>query len=89
MLAQPSTDATNPCIILGSCEFLQPILNNHVEPVKNVSDSCNERLFSINPEDWDKEIADSGEFFAKFGDRMPKELIEELHGLKARLKGRG
>ncbi|MBN2452851.1 MAG: phosphoenolpyruvate carboxykinase (GTP) [Candidatus Omnitrophica bacterium] len=47
-----------------------------------------ERLFSIDKEEWGKEIADGEQFFAQFGDRMPKELIEELHGLKARLKGR-
>lgn len=47
-----------------------------------------ERLFSIDRDEWEKEIADGEQFFEKFGGRMPKELAEELHGLKARLKGR-
>jgi phosphoenolpyruvate carboxykinase (GTP) len=44
-----------------------------------------EKLFEIKPEQWEKEVADAGEFFAKFGGRFPKELSEELYGLKARL----
>ena len=54
----------------------------------SISKENAERLFAINLAEWEKEAADAGEFFAKFGSRMPKELIEELHGLKARLKGK-
>jgi len=47
-----------------------------------------ERLFAVKPEEWQKEIEDAEAFFNKFGNRLPKELTEELHGLKARLKGK-
>ncbi|MCM8761321.1 MAG: phosphoenolpyruvate carboxykinase (GTP) [Candidatus Omnitrophica bacterium] len=47
-----------------------------------------ERLFAIDVHESQKEAQDAEEFFGKFGDRFPTELMEELHGLKARLKGR-
>jgi len=47
-----------------------------------------ERLFAINVDEWQKEADDAAGFFSKFGDRMPKELLEELHSLKAKLKGK-
>jgi phosphoenolpyruvate carboxykinase (GTP) len=46
-----------------------------------------EKLFEVRPEEWASELKDAEEFFAKFGGRFPKELTEELHGLKARLAG--
>jgi len=47
-----------------------------------------ERLFAVNAAEWLKEADDAAVFFDKFGARMPKELTEELHGLRARLKGK-
>jgi phosphoenolpyruvate carboxykinase (GTP) len=47
-----------------------------------------ERLFAVNPSEWSKELEDAEAFFTKFGSRFPKELTEELHALKARLKGK-
>jgi len=47
-----------------------------------------ERLFAVNAGEWLKEADDAAVFFDKFGARMPKELTEELHGLRARLKGK-
>jgi phosphoenolpyruvate carboxykinase (GTP) len=43
-------------------------------------------LFKVEPDDWEVDLADSREFFAKFGDRLPKELMEELDGLIGRLE---
>jgi len=44
-----------------------------------------EELFRIDHEGWKKEAADIGEFFKKFGDRMPKEMWNELEKMKAKL----
>lgn len=47
-----------------------------------------ERLFAVKFDEWQKESEDAEAFFNKFDGRIPKELIEELHSLKAKLKGR-
>jgi phosphoenolpyruvate carboxykinase (GTP) len=44
-------------------------------------------LLRIHPEDWDQELADSKEFFAKFGARLPRELREEHAKLSTRFQG--
>ena len=43
-------------------------------------------LFMVDPEDWEVDLADSREFFAKFGKRLPKELLEEQDALVHRLE---
>ncbi len=43
-------------------------------------------LFNVEPEDWEVDLADSREFFGKFGKRLPNELIEEQDGLVGRLE---
>ena len=43
-------------------------------------------LFKVEPEDWEVDLADSREFFGKFGKRLPNELIQEQDGLVARLE---
>ncbi len=43
-------------------------------------------LFRVDPDDWEVDVADSREFFAKFGNRLPKELREEQDGLVRRLE---
>lgn len=52
----------------------------------NISKENIEKLFEVNPADWEKEVVDSEQFFGKFGTRMPKELTDQLNGLKSRLK---
>lgn len=47
---------------------------------KNLSE-----LFRINNEGWKKETEDVREFYSKFGDRMPPEIISEFEKLKSRL----
>jgi phosphoenolpyruvate carboxykinase (GTP) len=42
-------------------------------------------LLAVDPEGWKKEIEDIEGNYAKFGDRLPKALKQELEGLKARL----
>ncbi|HLD29251.1 MAG TPA: phosphoenolpyruvate carboxykinase domain-containing protein, partial [bacterium] len=38
-------------------------------------------LFEVNMPDWKPEADDTGKFFARFGDKIPKELMEELKSL--------
>ncbi|MBF8260368.1 MAG: Phosphoenolpyruvate carboxykinase (GTP), partial [Actinobacteria bacterium] len=43
-------------------------------------------LFAIDGEGWKHAIRSQAEFFAKFGDRMPAEIIEEKRALGKRLR---
>ncbi len=44
-----------------------------------------EQLLSISSDDWREEIKGIGEFFAKFGDRLPGEIWDEYRALRRRL----
>jgi phosphoenolpyruvate carboxykinase (GTP) len=52
----------------------------------NISPETLRELFRIEPDDWEVDLADSREFFAKFGDRLPEELTEEQERLVGRLE---
>ncbi len=52
----------------------------------DISDEVLDELLSVDKEVWLEETKGISEFFAKFGDRLPKELAAELEGLKARLQ---
>jgi len=43
-------------------------------------------LFRVDPDDWETDLADSREFFAKFGDRLPEELREQHRRAVARIE---
>jgi phosphoenolpyruvate carboxykinase (GTP) len=47
--------------------------------------SSMEKLFSINKDNWIKELESQKEFFKIFGDDLPKELLDEWQALKNRL----
>jgi phosphoenolpyruvate carboxykinase (GTP) len=53
----------------------------------NVSRETMNELLRVEPADWAKEHADVGEFFKKFGDRLPEEIREEHNRLGERLQG--
>jgi len=42
-------------------------------------------LLSKSGDEWKNELASIREHYAKFGDRLPAELIKELEGLEKRL----
>jgi phosphoenolpyruvate carboxykinase (GTP) len=42
-------------------------------------------LFAVNPDSWRAEADLTEEYFARFGDRLPAALSEELDQLRARL----
>src|SRR6202521_5257589 len=52
----------------------------------NVSRETMNELLRVDPADWVKEHADIGEFFKKFGDRLPEEIREEHNRLGERLQ---
>jgi phosphoenolpyruvate carboxykinase (GTP) len=52
----------------------------------DVTPQVMEELFAVNPSTWLAEADLTDEYFAKFGDRLPAELAEQLEQLKIRLK---
>jgi phosphoenolpyruvate carboxykinase (GTP) len=51
----------------------------------NISLGTVDELLRVDPEDWEQELADTKEFFEKFGDRLPHELRDEHDKLARRL----
>ena len=43
-------------------------------------------LLSVDKDVWMEDVKDQKEYFAQFGDRLPKEIAEELAKLEANLK---
>jgi phosphoenolpyruvate carboxykinase (GTP) len=54
-----------------------------------ISHEAIEELLGVNPEDWEDDLADSKQFFQKFGDRLPEEIREEHEKLSRRLSTEG
>jgi phosphoenolpyruvate carboxykinase (GTP) len=50
-----------------------------------VSQQAIDELLSVNSEDWEDDLADTKQFFDKFGNRLPQELREEHEKLSRRL----
>jgi phosphoenolpyruvate carboxykinase (GTP) len=44
-------------------------------------------LLRVDPDEWAEEVPLIEEFYARFGDRVPRGLRDELDGLRARLEG--
>jgi phosphoenolpyruvate carboxykinase (GTP) len=51
----------------------------------NIAPETVTQLLRVDAEDWEQELADTQEFFQKFGDRLPRELREEHNKLARRL----
>jgi phosphoenolpyruvate carboxykinase (GTP) len=45
-----------------------------------------ESLLSVSKDDWRKESEGIGEFFAKFGNHLPKEMTQQREALEKRLR---
>jgi phosphoenolpyruvate carboxykinase (GTP) len=45
-----------------------------------------DELFRVNADNWESDLADSREFFAKFGERLPAELRKEHAGVVSRFQ---
>ncbi len=52
----------------------------------NISDEAMDALLQVNPADWEPELEDTKQFFLRFGERLPRELLEE-HGKLAQRFG--
>jgi len=52
----------------------------------DISEADMEELLKVNKEEWLKEVESIKEYYAKFGDKLPKELTAQLEALEARLK---
>jgi phosphoenolpyruvate carboxykinase (GTP) len=50
-----------------------------------VSDATVRELLSVSKDDWKKEAAGVGEFYAKFGSHLPGEMEKQRQGLEKRL----
>jgi len=44
-----------------------------------------EELLRVDRDEWQKEVADQGQFLAQLGERVPEELWEEFRSLERRL----
>jgi len=53
----------------------------------DVSEADMAELLKVNKEEWLKEVASIKEYYAGFGDRLPKELAAQLDALEKRLLG--
>ncbi len=51
----------------------------------NIDEKAINKLFEIEKEGWKNEVASIEEFYAKFGDKLPNELKQELEALKERI----
>ena len=52
----------------------------------DLPDGIIQELLHIDNQAWLNELTDQREFFAKFGDRLPQEIITELDALEQRLR---
>jgi phosphoenolpyruvate carboxykinase (GTP) len=52
----------------------------------DVDSSTMQELLSVDREDWLKEVASIREYYASFGDKLPKELANQLDALEKRLR---
>ncbi|NLO82113.1 MAG: phosphoenolpyruvate carboxykinase (GTP) [Clostridiales bacterium] len=52
----------------------------------DVDSSTMQELLSVDREDWLREVASIREFYATFGDKLPKELANQLDALEKRLR---
>ena len=54
-----------------------------------ISSEAIDELLRVDPDDWEDDLADSKQFFDKFGSRLPRELREEHDKLARRLSTEG
>ena len=52
----------------------------------SVPDAALDELLRVNPQDWEAELSNTKEFFAKFGARLPRQISEEHEKLARRLQ---
>ncbi len=48
-----------------------------------------DKLFEVNPEEWQEELRDIEKFLSQFSGRLPKEILQEYQALKEQLNNNG
>ena len=48
-----------------------------------------DKLFEVNPEEWQEELRDIEKFLSQFSGRLPKEILQECQALKEQLNNNG
>ena len=61
-----------------------PAMNGLTLDGLKISNEVLNELLRVNPQDWESEIGDTKDFFAKFGNRLPREIREEHEELARR-----
>jgi phosphoenolpyruvate carboxykinase (GTP) len=51
-----------------------------------ISEEAVNELLRVNSEDWEDEMDDSKQFFGKFGERLPRQILEEHEKLARRFQ---
>jgi GTP-dependent phosphoenolpyruvate carboxykinase len=51
-----------------------------------ISSEAIDELLRVNADDWQPELADAKQFFDKFGDRLPREVMDEHRRLAQRFQ---
>lgn len=51
-----------------------------------ISPEALEEMFRVDAQDWEADLTDSKEFFAKFGSRLPAEMRKELEAASNRFQ---
>ena len=54
----------------------------------DVSEETMQALLSVDPAQWEDEVAAIGEYFAEFGDRMPQAIKDELSKISAAIQSK-
>lgn len=63
-----------------------PDLNNFNLEGLNIPAAKMQRLFEVDPAQWQQELKDIAKFFASFGERLPEEMKQEYQLLSKRLE---
>jgi len=58
----------------------------NLEGLKDFDRDTLKSILEVNKDQWLKEADGIAEFYTKFGDKLPKELADELNALKSRLQ---
>ncbi|AOZ73057.1 phosphoenolpyruvate carboxykinase [Boudabousia tangfeifanii] len=57
----------------------------NIEGLKDFDEETWKKLYTIDPEAWDAEAAETEEYFKQFGDKVPARILEQLAKLRERI----
>lgn len=59
--------------------------NIDIKNLYGVNQDTIDQLLNINKEEWISDLEDSENYFKQFGDRLPKEILEQINNIKNKL----